>query len=77
MPARRGYLNMHKLSGLSVNKFSDKLEELFEGKHLYRTIDGRILDFGRGVEHFPSIKFKLKQTQLHHEQIRHINRKEK
>jgi len=75
MAAKRGYLNVHKLSELNVNKFSSKLMEILEGKHLYRTIDGRVLDFEQGVEHLPSKKFQIKQN--HQEHVRHVNRHRK
>jgi len=76
MAAKRGYLNVHKLSGLNVNKFSNKLDELLEGKHLYRTIDGRVLDFESGTEQAPPVKFSINHGSQHHS-VRHVNRHRK
>jgi len=76
MAAKRSYLNVHKLSNLNVNQFSDRLEELFEGAHLYRTMDGRILDFEQGTEYTPPQRFQIKQDHQQH-QVRHVNRNEK
>jgi len=85
----RFIFNMHKLNQLSVTKFATKLEELLEGKHLYRTIDGRILDFREGIEHAPKKqRFSIRQTRLEplhtkpsvkpkDSTYRHINRKRK
>lgn len=76
MVVKKGYLNVHKLSGLTVNQFSKKLEELLEGKYLYRTIDGRILDFEDGSERFPSSKFSIEHGHVKHI-TKHINRHRK
>jgi len=78
MVAKRGYLNVHKLSGLNVNKFSNRLDELFEGQYLYRTLDGRVIDFAEGTESTPPKRFHIKQR--HQEvghSVRHVNRHRK
>ena len=59
----KGILNMHKLNILTVEKLGTKLVQLLNGEYLYRTIDGRILDFWNGVEHHhENKKFQIREA---------------
>lgn len=63
MQDKRGILNMHKLNELGPVKLCKKLEDLFDGEYLYRTNDGRILDFETGTEHpAPEKKFNIQSN---------------
>lgn len=63
MKDKRGILNMHKLNELGPVKLCKRLEDLFNGEYLYRTNDGRILDFGAGTEHpAPEKKFSIQSN---------------
>lgn len=63
MQDKQGILNMHKLNELGPVKLCKKLEELFKGDYLYRTNDGRILDFATGTEHpAPKKKFEIQSS---------------
>lgn len=43
--------NAHKLMNEdSIEKFMKMIQDILEGRYLYRTMDGRILDFDNGTE---------------------------
>lgn len=84
---KRSVLNIHKLTNLGPNKLYIKLEELLDGKYLYRTIDGRVLDFKNGIEHkavlkkisiepsYYAVKPKISpKVQVTHYPSSHVNR---
>lgn len=89
MNDKRGILNMHKLTALGPNKLHKKLTRLLDGEYLYRTGDGRILDFKNGIEYAaPPKKFDIqksyydtrprrREVQVTFYPISHVNRSSK
>lgn len=78
---KKRVLNSQSIKSLTPNKFVKKVQGILDGKYLYRTLDGRILDFEKGSEYNCLKIFKIHKICYHYTNkpihTKHVNRKRK
>ena len=60
---KRKTVNMHRLKIMSIEQFANSLSDIFSGRKLYRTQDGRVIDYKEGKETQPPTSISLAEAQ--------------